>query len=108
MERRHHYKGDNTSTAERIAEERGSAGGSEAGLRQCPTAQLPGSTLTEGGGYIARTPAKPSGEGTNRQGHTGAPTESEIRNHSCGTDGREEVKELAHPSAHPEVVGMPS
>ena len=30
--------------------------------------------LTEGG-YIARTPAKPIGEGNNRQGHTGAPTQ---------------------------------
>ena len=49
------------------------------------------------GGYIARTPPKPTGEGSNRQGYTGAPTESEVRNHSCGTDGREEIKEWAHP-----------
>ena len=37
-------------------------------------------------GYSARTSAKPIGEGNNQQGHTGAPTESGIRNHSCGTD----------------------
>ena len=34
--------------------------------------------------YIARTPATPLGEGNNRHGHTGAPPESGIRNHSSG------------------------
>ena len=85
-------------------------GGRQAGQREgvlCHTQQASGGTksaLSPEGGYIARTPAKPIGEGNNRQGYTGAPTEIWEKNHSCGTDGREEIKEWAHASAHPQGV----